>query len=242
MNDANARASLLSLPEPALIALLGSSDLAVAEESTVAVVAVRWAQQRGMDVVPDAVASCVRIMRLKPGFIEGVTHLFPQWTPAVLALASACADSYAAHALLQRCGHCPAVLHVASGAPRRASAVSLVRFTAAMPLEELGDVFAQAVQQGKDTTTKLLGGAFCAGYRWYVSVKVCAGPGHAVQVGVIHHLDVQDWRNAVQPGIISYNASIACPARQRFRSPAAALLRHSNLARGRPSRISAALR
>ncbi|KAG5181350.1 hypothetical protein JKP88DRAFT_321827 [Tribonema minus] len=167
MDDDDACMQLLSLPEPALVALLRTGTVAVAEESTVAVVAVQWAQQRGMDTVPDSVASCVRIMRLKPGFTAGITQFFPQWTPAVLTLAAACAGSERTRMLMQQHKSSPVVLRLASAGRRRPSAVSAAHFATSVPLAELGE--AKVVQQGRDVTITLPGGVFYAGYRWFVT-------------------------------------------------------------------------
>ncbi|KAG5181376.1 hypothetical protein JKP88DRAFT_346721 [Tribonema minus] len=216
MNADAAFERLLSLPEAALVALLGNSQLAAAAESTVAAAAVVWAQRRGLRRVPDAVATCVRLVRLKPGFAASVTRFFPTWTPRVLALAAACAGSDAARAVVAQRGRGPAALHAAASAtPRRASAVAAAEVSASLPLEELAQAFARAAQDGEVVTIPLQGSVAYAGYRWHVSVKASRCPDHAIGVYVNCDLGAEGrWRGA-RSGCVSYCASVRPPPPQQ---------------------------
>eukprot|EP00611_Tribonema_gayanum_P024502 TRINITY_DN5423_c0_g6_i1.p3 TRINITY_DN5423_c0_g6~~TRINITY_DN5423_c0_g6_i1.p3 ORF type:complete len:161 (-),score=45.27 TRINITY_DN5423_c0_g6_i1:646-1128(-) len=77
INDEQVRKQLVKLPETALVALLSDDRLAVAAESTVVVLTIKWTRQHRLAKVPDEVANCIRLKHLNTGFLAGVTHFFP---------------------------------------------------------------------------------------------------------------------------------------------------------------------
>ncbi|KAG5191824.1 hypothetical protein JKP88DRAFT_284877 [Tribonema minus] len=94
--DADARRRTLELPQEVFAALLCDDRTSVAHESTVAYAAMLYADVTlRADHVPDALARCVRLMRLTPAYAAGVAGAFPQWTARVMATAAACCESSA---------------------------------------------------------------------------------------------------------------------------------------------------
>eukprot|EP00611_Tribonema_gayanum_P024499 TRINITY_DN5423_c0_g3_i1.p1 TRINITY_DN5423_c0_g3~~TRINITY_DN5423_c0_g3_i1.p1 ORF type:complete len:395 (-),score=76.55 TRINITY_DN5423_c0_g3_i1:57-1241(-) len=172
MNDKQVRKQLIELPESAFVALLSDDRLAVAAESTVVALTIRWAQQHGRETVPDAVATCIRLKHLDMGFLAGVAHFFPLWTPRALALLFAGKASLSAWQEVQKLKTVPQVLKGTNELERPKSSMIAAEFKAVMPLSDLAKAFNEAVEKLAPQFMALEGEVYNAGYGWALCVTI----------------------------------------------------------------------
>ncbi|KAG5178252.1 hypothetical protein JKP88DRAFT_248144 [Tribonema minus] len=184
MNDDKLREQLALLPESALVALLSDDRLAVAAESTVVAVALQWAKQRGQPTVPDAIANCIRLKHLEPGFAAGIAHFFPQWTQRVLSLVFAGRSSPAAWQSVRGMYNAPRLLGDANERARPGSAVVAANFKCVLLLRDLAAVFEHSIRHRSfDMRHALEGGAHYGGFVWLAFVAVHPAAGTSAQAG-----------------------------------------------------------
>ncbi|KAG5185771.1 hypothetical protein JKP88DRAFT_254772 [Tribonema minus] len=174
MNDEQLRKQLIELPEAAMVTLLSDDRLAVAAESTIVALAIRWAQHHGWASVPDAVASCVRLRYLDIGFLAGTAHFFPLWTPYAIALLSVGQTSPSAWQHLRKMGSVPQILAKSNELERPKSSISALHFKAVVPINELAVAFSNAVRERGTKDVLPRGGGYFAGYSWYLVPDISA--------------------------------------------------------------------
>ncbi|KAG5185790.1 hypothetical protein JKP88DRAFT_289051 [Tribonema minus] len=154
MNDEHLRDRLASLPEAALAALLSDDRLAVADESSVVAAILLWTNDQALATAPDAVAACVRLTHLDPGYLAAVTAFFPQWTPQVLALLWKCAvRPQAWQALCEQDGS-PPVLRATSRQRRARSLTAAAELQVRVSLRELEQAYRGAARDGRATAVR----------------------------------------------------------------------------------------
>ncbi|KAG5178576.1 hypothetical protein JKP88DRAFT_329138 [Tribonema minus] len=174
MNDQQVRRQLIRLPETALVALLRNDGLAVAAESTVVVLTTKWARQHRLAKVPDEVANCIRLKHLNTGFLAGVTHFFPQWTPAVLALLCSGKASPSAWQEVRKMENLPQALAGTRELERPKSSITAAKFKVVMSLNDVAAACGKAVEKRSSKHVPTSGSMYYGGYRWYVVAKVDA--------------------------------------------------------------------
>ncbi|KAG5178577.1 hypothetical protein JKP88DRAFT_241947 [Tribonema minus] len=213
MNDEQVRTQLIELPETALVALLSDERLAVAAESTVVALTIKWAQQRRLAKVPDQMANCIRLKHLHSGYLAGVTHFFPRWTADVVALVCVGKHLSSAWQDVRTMLNAPQVLVRASQLERPKSSITAAKFKVVMSLINVAAAFGNAVEKQFIQEVLTSSGTYYGGYCWRLEATVRPDPDASSHYFVDVHILQTVSANSSTGGFVERNIAVACTAK-----------------------------